>query len=232
MSSITQALQFVNHEIQQALAQAHRPSDAVDLLAVSKTKPLSDIAAAYQAGQRKFGENYVQEGVDKINLSQQQAWLNDPIEWHFIGPLQSNKTRLVAEHFDWMQTLDRAKIADRLAAQRPSNMAPLQVCIQVNISGEQAKSGVSLEDVNHLAAHISQQPQLCLRGLMAIPQNLNQGQELAQQFAAMAKKYAELQSQYASVDTLSMGMSGDMQLAINNGSTMVRVGSAIFGQRS
>lgn len=232
MSSITQALQFVNHQIQQALAQAHRPANSVDLLAVSKTKPLSDIAQAYQAGQRRFGENYVQEGVDKIIESQQQAWLNDPIEWHFIGPLQSNKTRLVAEHFDWMQTLDRAKIADRLAAQRPEQMAPLQVCIQVNISQENAKSGVSLAEVDALAAHIAQQPKLTLRGLMAIPENLGQGQALAEQFKAMSEKFAELQQQYASVDTLSMGMSGDMQLAINHGSTMVRVGSAIFGQRS
>lgn len=232
MSSITQALQFVNQEIQQALAKAHRPADAVDLLAVSKTKPLSDIASAYQAGQRSFGENYVQEGVDKIIESQQQSWLKEPIEWHFIGPLQSNKTRLVAEHFDWMQTLERAKIADRLAAQRPSNMAPLQVCIQVNISQEPAKSGVLLEDVDALAAHIAKQPALTLRGLMAIPQKLEQGQELATQFAAMQQKFSELQQQYSSVDTLSMGMSGDMQMAINNGSTMVRVGSAIFGQRN
>ncbi|BEU02074.1 UPF0001 protein [Agarivorans sp. OAG1] len=232
MSSITQALQFVNQEIQQALAKAHRPTDAVDLLAVSKTKPLSDIASAYQAGQRSFGENYVQEGVDKIIESQQQSWLKEPIEWHFIGPLQSNKTRLVAEHFDWMQTLERAKIADRLAAQRPSNMAPLQVCIQVNISQEPAKSGVLLEDVDALAAHIAKQPALTLRGLMAIPQKLEQGQELATQFAAMQQKFSELQQQYSSVDTLSMGMSGDMQMAINNGSTMVRVGSAIFGQRN
>ncbi|GAD01604.1 YggS family pyridoxal phosphate-dependent enzyme [Agarivorans albus] len=232
MSSITQALQFVNQEIQQALAKAHRPADAVDLLAVSKTKPLSDIASAYQAGQRSFGENYVQEGVDKIIESQQQSWLKEPIEWHFIGPLQSNKTRLVAEHFDWMQTLERAKIADRLAAQRPSNMAPLQVCIQVNISQEPAKSGVLLEDVFALAAHIAKQPALTLRGLMAIPQKLEQGQELATQFAAMQQKFSELQQQYSSVDTLSMGMSGDMQMAINNGSTMVRVGSAIFGQRN
>ncbi|WP_221074617.1 YggS family pyridoxal phosphate-dependent enzyme [Agarivorans aestuarii] len=232
MSSITQALQFVNQEIQQALAKAHRPADAVDLLAVSKTKPLSDIATAYQAGQRSFGENYVQEGVDKILESQQQSWLKDPIEWHFIGPLQSNKTRLVAEYFDWMQTLERAKIADRLAAQRPSNMAPLQVCIQVNISQEPAKSGALLEDVLALAAHIAKQPALTLRGLMAIPQKLEQGQELAAQFAAMQQKFSELQQQYSSVDTLSMGMSGDMQMAINNGSTMVRVGSAIFGQRN
>jgi pyridoxal phosphate enzyme (YggS family) len=130
-----------------------------------------------------------------------------------------------------MQTLDRAKIADRLAAQRPEQMAPLQVCIQVNISQEQAKSGVSLEEVDALAAHIAQQPKLNLRGLMAIPQNLEQGQALAEQFRAMGEKFAELQQQYASVDTLSMGMSGDMQLAINHGSTMVRVGSAIFGQR-
>ncbi|WP_220718828.1 YggS family pyridoxal phosphate-dependent enzyme [Agarivorans litoreus] len=232
MSSITQALQFVNQEIQQALAKAHRPANAVELLAVSKTKPLSDIAAAYLAGQRSFGENYVQEGVNKIIESQQQSWLKDPIEWHFIGPLQSNKTRLVAEHFDWMQTLERAKIADRLAAQRPSNMAPLQVCIQVNISQEPAKSGVLLEDVFALAAHIAKQPALTLRGLMAIPQKLEQGQELAAQFAAMQQKFGELQQQYSSVDTLSMGMSGDMQMAINNGSTMVRVGSAIFGQRN
>ncbi|WP_432454348.1 MULTISPECIES: YggS family pyridoxal phosphate-dependent enzyme [unclassified Agarivorans] len=231
MSSITQALQFVNQEIQQALAQAHRPPNSVALLAVSKTKPLSDIAAAYQAGQRLFGENYVQEGVDKIVQSRQQTWLKDPIEWHFIGPLQSNKTRLVAEHFDWMQTLARDKIAERLNAQRPNKMAPLQVCLQVNISQESAKSGLSLTQVDELAAYVASLPNLTLRGLMAIPQKLDNDQRLDQQFKAMAEKFSQLQQQYASVDTLSMGMSGDMQDAINHGSTMVRIGSAIFGQR-
>ncbi|WP_432461030.1 YggS family pyridoxal phosphate-dependent enzyme [Agarivorans sp. QJM3NY_25] len=231
MSSITQALQFVNQEIQQALAQAHRPQNSVALLAVSKTKPLSDIAAAYQAGQRLFGENYVQEGVDKIVQSRQQTWLKDPIEWHFIGPLQSNKTRLVAEHFDWMQTLARDKIAERLNAQRPNKMAPLQVCLQVNISQESAKSGLSLTQVDELAAYVASLPNLTLRGLMAIPQKLDNDQRLDQQFKAMAEKFSQLQQQYASVDTLSMGMSGDMQDAINHGSTMVRIGSAIFGQR-
>ncbi|MGY5452230.1 YggS family pyridoxal phosphate-dependent enzyme [Agarivorans sp. MS3-6] len=232
MSSITQALQFVNHEIQQALDKAHRPANAVALLAVSKTKPLSDIGLAYQAGQRLFGENYVQEGVDKIVESRQQDWLNDPIEWHFIGPLQSNKTRLVAENFAWLQTLDRAKIADRLNQQRPAGMPPLQVCLQVNVSQESTKSGLSLDQVDELAAHVAQQPNLCLRGLMAIPQQVENNQQLETQFAAMAKKFSQLQQQYASVDTLSMGMSGDMNTAINHGSTMVRVGSAIFGQRS
>lgn len=201
------------------------------LLAVSKTKPFSAIEQAYAAGQRAFGENYVQEGVDKILAAQQQDWQQDPIEWHFIGPLQSNKTRLVAEHFDWMQTVDRLKIAERLNQQRPADLAPLKVCLQVNISGESTKSGLNIEQVLPLAEEIVKLDKLELKGLMAIPQ-ATQDEQLEQQFAEMQRCYRALQTRFPGVDTLSIGMSGDMQAAINAGSTMVRIGTAIFGARN
>ncbi|WP_026957707.1 YggS family pyridoxal phosphate-dependent enzyme [Aliagarivorans taiwanensis] len=231
MTSITQGLEFVNQQIRQACEQAQRDPQSVTLLAVSKTKPFSAIEQAYAAGQRAFGENYVQEGVDKILTAQQQDWLQDPIEWHFIGPLQSNKTRLVAEHFDWMQTVDRLKIAERLNQQRPTDLAPLKVCLQVNISGESTKSGLNIEQVLPLAEEIVKLDKLELKGLMAIPQ-ATQDEQLEQQFAEMQRCYRALQTRFPGVDTLSIGMSGDMQAAINAGSTMVRIGTAIFGARN
>ncbi|GGP85233.1 YggS family pyridoxal phosphate enzyme [Shewanella ulleungensis] len=198
------------------------------MLAVSKTKPINDIIAAYEAGQRQFGENYVQEGETKITAL---AADYPDIEWHFIGPLQSNKTKIVAEHFDWMHTVSRDKIAQRLNDQRPDSKLPLNVCIQVNISQEDSKSGVDANQVATLALTISQLPNLTLRGLMAIPTATDNTQLQQQEFANLKVLYDQLKLQYPSIDTLSMGMSGDMDIAIANGSTMVRIGSAIFGER-
>jgi pyridoxal phosphate enzyme (YggS family) len=199
----------------------------VKLLAVSKTKPVSDIVQAYEAGQRFFAENSVQEGVEKINTLN---YLTD-IEWHFIGPLQSNKSRLVAENFDWMHTIDRLKIAQRLNDQRTA-WKPLNVCIQVNIDDDANKSGVSAEDIEDLAQAIQLMPNLVLRGLMAIPKANQLKSEQLISFAKMTELFSQLQINYATVDTLSMGMSADMHNAISSGSTMVRIGTAIFGARN
>ena len=206
---------------------AKRDPNTVRLLAVSKTKPNDAIKEAYNAGQRMFGENYVQEGIQKVQELKDLA----DIEWHFIGPLQSNKTRVVAEHFDWVQSIERTKIADRLNEQRPTEKGPLQVCIQVNISEEDNKSGATPEETLTLAAHIESLPHLTLRGLMAIPANTKSEAEQKRAFEAMNTLYQTLQSQYAQVDTLSIGMSGDMKAAIECGSSMVRIGTAIFGAR-
>ena len=227
METIAERLKSVQITVKQSTLSAHRPTNAVKLLAVSKTKPVSDIVHAYEAGQRLFGENYVQEGVEKI-LGLQTL---DDIEWHYIGPLQSNKTRLVAENFAWVHTIDRLKIAQRLNAQTPSNKI-LNVCIQVNIDDDQNKAGISAEQLDDLAKAISELPNLSLRGLMTIPKaNQSQAQQTTS-FAHMSLLFEDLKKHYFSVDTLSMGMSGDMQNAINNGSTMVRVGTAIFGSRN
>ncbi|WP_025819877.1 YggS family pyridoxal phosphate-dependent enzyme [Shewanella marina] len=228
MTTISDRLLQAQQRIELAAKKSNREAGEITLLAVSKTKPISQIEAAYQAGQRKFGENYVQEGVDKITQMQTQY---PDIEWHFIGPLQSNKSKLIAEHFDWMHTLDRDKIAQRLASQRPSGMAPLNVCIQVNISQEQSKSGIAIDDIEQLADKISQMPQLNLRGLMAIPtatDDLTIQQHECQQ---LNNAFLKLKQRYPMLDTLSIGMSNDLEIAIANGSTMVRIGSAIFGAR-
>ncbi|CCJ82820.1 Hypothetical protein YggS, proline synthase co-transcribed bacterial homolog PROSC [Cronobacter dublinensis 1210] len=196
---------------------------------MSKTKPASAIAEAIDAGQRAFGENYVQEGVDKIQHFREAGV--EGLTWHFIGPLQSNKSRLVAEHFDWCHTVDRLRIATRLNEQRPDAMAPLNVLIQVNISDEQSKSGIALSELDALAAAVAALPRLRLRGLMAIPAP---EKEYARQFAVaseMAAAFATLKARYPTVDTLSLGMSDDMEAAIAAGSTMVRIGTAIFGAR-
>lgn len=228
MTTIADRISIAQSRINQAAQNCSRSSAEISLLAVSKTKPISDIIAAYQAGQRLFGENYVQEGETKITALQ----ANYPdIEWHFIGPLQSNKSKIVAEHFDWMHTLSRDKIAQRLHEQRPSNKPPLNVCIQVNISQEESKSGVNAEDVATLALTINSLSKLTLRGLMAIPTATNDEQIQQQEFAQLKQLFDQLKQQYPSVDTLSMGMSNDMDIAIANGSTMVRIGSAIFGER-
>ena len=226
METIAERLKSVQITVKQSTLDTHRPSNAVKLLAVSKTKPVSDIVQAYKAGQRLFGENYVQEGVEKIQALQTL----DDIEWHFIGPLQSNKTRLVAEHFDWVQTIDRLKIAQRLNDQISSNKT-INVCIQVNIDGDENKAGISADKLDDFAKAIAALPNLILRGLMTIPK-VNQSQaEQAASFAQMALLFEDLKEHYSSVDTLSMGMSTDMQNAINHSSTMVRVGTAIFGSR-
>ncbi|WP_108649348.1 YggS family pyridoxal phosphate-dependent enzyme [Dongshaea marina] len=232
MCEIKQCLQQVQARIDSAATTAGRPTHQIQLLAVSKTKPLAAVKAAIEAGQTRFGENYVQEGIEKIQALADDPQFTQKIEWYFIGPLQSNKTRPVAEHFDWVQSVDRYKIATRLSEQRPPTLAPLNICLQVNISGEPSKSGTSLEQLAELAAEVSQLPNLKLRGLMAIPENTQDQQQLAKQMEALHQAYLELQQQDPDIDTLSIGMSSDLELAINHGSTMVRIGTAIFGARN
>lgn len=229
MTTIAERVESALNSISQYMKAKENLSSTqqVNLLAVSKTKPAEDIIAAYEAGLRKFGENYVQEGVEKIEALEGL----DDIEWHFIGPLQSNKSALVAEHFDWMQSIDRLKIAQRLNDQRSVRKAPLQVCIQVNISDETQKSGVPPEQVLPLAEQVARMPKLRLRGLMTIPKANASNTELTDQFNRVHALYNELQSQYDFIDTLSMGMSGDWQTAIDCGSTMIRMGTALFGPR-
>jgi hypothetical protein len=229
MTDIAHNLTQVRDKISAAVALCGRAPEEVTLLAVSKTKPASAIEEAIAAGQRAFGENYVQEGVEKIRYFQEAG--QNALQWHFIGPLQSNKSRLVAEHFDWCHTVDRLRIASRLSEQRPAHLPPLNVLIQVNISDETSKSGIAPEDVDALAAEVAALPGLCLRGLMAIPAPES---EYVRQFAVaqqMAVAFARLKTRYPSVDTLSLGMSDDMDAAIAAGSTMVRIGTAIFGAR-
>ncbi|WP_088329904.1 YggS family pyridoxal phosphate-dependent enzyme [Lacimicrobium sp. SS2-24] len=229
MKTIAERLKSASDSIRQLCQTVNLPPDQVALLAVSKTKPIEDIRCAYEAGQRLFGENYVQEGVEKIQALDD---LTD-IQWHFIGPLQSNKTRAVATHFDWMQSLDRIKIAKRLNDQRPEDKPPLQVLIQINISHDQRKSGLENDtELFALAEQIAALPNLNLRGLMAIPAaGLDDAQQLAV-FIRMRRLFDGLRARFPQADTLSMGMSGDMHNAIKAGSTMVRLGTAIFGARS
>ncbi|MCE2596272.1 YggS family pyridoxal phosphate-dependent enzyme [Motilimonas cestriensis] len=231
MSTLSKQLTTVLSQIEQAASAAHRDKHEIKLLAVSKTKPVAQIKAAYAAGQRLFGENYVQEGIEKIQALSQDADIVEPIEWHFIGPLQSNKTKPVAEHFNWVQSIDRLKIAQRLNDQRPEHLAPLNICLQVNISGEASKSGTTLSQVIELASQVSALPRLKLRGIMAIPQATDDENILNDSFQQLHRLYLQLQQTYPDIDTLSMGMSGDMIPAIANGSSMVRVGTAIFGAR-
>ncbi|ENI4129291.1 YggS family pyridoxal phosphate-dependent enzyme [Vibrio fluvialis] len=230
MSSIQQNLEHITSQIENTQQKCGRPRSSVQLLAVSKTKPVEAILEAAQAGQRAFGENYVQEGCDKVQFFAEHHPELD-LEWHFIGPLQSNKTRLIAEHFDWMHTIDRAKIAQRLSEQRPAHLPPLQVLIQVNTSGEASKSGISENDLFTLAELISGLPNLTLRGLMSIPENVPDYPSQLAAFRQLAALKDRLAEKYDGIDTLSMGMSGDMEAAIEAGSTIVRIGTAIFGQR-
>ena len=229
MNDIAHNLAQVRDKISAAATRCGRASEEITLLAVSKTKPASAIAEAIDAGQRAFGENYVQEGVDKIRDFQEQGVTD--LQWHFIGPLQSNKSRLVAEHFDWCHTIDRLRIATRLNEQRPAEMSALNVLIQVNISDENSKSGITLDELDALAAEVAALPRLTLRGLMAIPAPES---SYERQFAVaqqMAVAFEALKARYKTVDTLSLGMSDDMEAAIAAGSTMVRIGTAIFGAR-
>lgn len=231
MTTITDSISDNLAQVKAAIRAAEKLSNrhtAVQLLAVSKTKPAVIIEQAYQAGQRLFGENYVQEGVEKVTQLQH---LQD-IEWHFIGPIQSNKTRDVAQHFAWVHSIDRLKIARRLAEQRPANIPPLQVLIQVNIDDEASKAGVQAAELAALASDIAKFPQLTLRGLMTIPAAQPTAAAQEQSMAAMYGLFSDLQTQYKTVDTLSMGMSNDMQVAIAHGATLVRIGTAIFGARS
>lgn len=229
MNDIAHNLAQVRAKISAAAKACGRAPEEITLLAVSKTKPASAVAEAFEAGHRAFGENYVQEGVDKILHFREQGVKG--LQWHFIGPLQSNKSRLVAEHFDWCHTVDRLKIASRLSEQRPASLPPLNVLIQVNISDEQSKSGIALALVDALAAQVVELPGVQLRGLMAIPAP---EADYERQFAVarqMAVAFDALKVRYPSVDTLSLGMSDDMEAAIAAGSTLVRIGTAIFGAR-
>ncbi len=223
-------LHAVQARIAKACADSGRPGSSVQLLAVSKTFSADDVRQVAAFGQRDYGENYIQEGVDKIIASQGQT---PALVWHCIGPIQSNKTKLVAEHFDWAHTVDRLKIAQRLNDQRPAHLAPLNVCLQVNIDGGETKSGIAPVEVLALAAEVSKLPRLTLRGLMTIPDPVD-GFEL--QLAVHAKARALFDEVKAALnlpqfDTLSMGMTGDLEAAVQAGSTMVRVGTAIFGGR-
>ena len=221
----------VHARIAAAARVAGRAADAIQLLAVSKTFPADAVRAAAATGQTAFGENYVQEGVAKVQaLADLSPKLN--LDWHFIGPLQSNKTRQVAEHFAWVHGVERLKIAERLAAQRPANLPTLQVLIQVNVSGESSKSGIAPDEVLDLARGISALPALRLRGLMAIPEPTDDLDVQRARFRTVADCLKTLIQQGFPVDTLSMGMSADLESAIAQGSTLVRVGTAIFGQRT
>jgi len=225
--SITQQLLAVEARINKACELAKRPSQQVCLVAVSKTKPLSMVLEAYDQGQRHFGENYLQDALEKISANPHKD-----IVWHFIGAVQSNKTRSIAENFAWVHTIEREKIAQRLNDQRPAELPPLKVCLQVNISSEANKSGISLADLPSLAAKVNALPKLELAGLMCIPA-ANQTQAKQQQaFADMAKAQQQLQQTYPQLTALSMGMSADLELAIAHGATMVRIGTDIFGARN
>ncbi len=221
---IEQNILKVRDSIREACKAAQRAPDEVQLLAVSKKHPAQAIREAFESGQRFFAENYCQEALDK-----QQALSDLDIEWHFIGPIQSNKTRSLATHFEWIHSLDRLKIATRLNDQRPEDMPPLNVLIQYNVDQESQKAGADLTEITELTESIVQLPKLKLRGLMAIP-DPEQNPEIS--FAKVAQVFKTLQKRYDSIDTLSMGMSNDLAPAIANGATMVRIGTAIFGQRT
>ena len=228
MTTIGDNLQSQRARLWRACEQAGRPPDAVRLLAVSKTFGPDAVRDALAAGQLAFGENYVQEGVDKIAA----VGAVPGIEWHCIGPLQSNKTRPVAEHFDWVQSVDRLKIAQRLSEQRPAHLAPLQVCIQVNVDGGANKSGVTPTELPALASAVAALPRLKLRGLMAIPEPAPDAASARAVFAQVRVLFEALNTQGLGLDTLSMGMSDDLEPAVAAGSTMVRVGRGVFGARS
>ena len=231
MSPISYNLQAVRERIAAGARAALRDPQTVQLLAVSKTQSADAVMAAADAGQRAFGENYLQEAVDKM-ASVRAARPELMLEWHFIGPIQSNKTRPIAEHFDWVHSVDREKIAHRLSEQRPLHLPPLNICLQVNISGEDTKSGVALQDVAAVAKAIAGLPHLKLRGLMAIPEPVGTIEQQREPFRKMRQLFDALNKEGLALDTLSMGMSADMDAAILEGATIVRVGTAIFGQRN
>ena len=230
MSTIEQNLQAVRDAIAQAALEARRAPDAVTLLAVSKTFGADAVLAAARAGQTAFGENYLQEALDKI-AAVKLALPQGALAWHFIGPIQSNKTRPIAEHFDWVHTVEREKIAARLSEQRPAGLPDLNICLQVNISGEASKSGVAPADLPALAHAVAQLPRLRLRGLMAIPEPETEITLQRAAFAQLRALYEQLNADGLALDTLSMGMSADLRAAVLEGATIVRVGSAIFGSR-
>jgi pyridoxal phosphate enzyme (YggS family) len=228
MTMIGGNLQQVRARIVTACTAAGRDPASVRLLAVSKTFPAEAVREAHGAGQTAFGENYVQEGVAKIEAL---ADLRDRLEWHCIGPLQSNKTRVVAEHFDWVHGIERLKIAERLAEQRPPQLPPLQVCLQVNVDAGANKSGVSPDEALPLARAVAALPRLRLRGLMAIPEPAPDFEAQRELFLRVVALFGQLRADGMNLDTLSLGMSADLEAAIAAGSTMVRVGTAIFGRR-
>lgn len=227
MTTIPTQLVAVRERLRRACQAAGRSDDSVTLLAVSKTFGADAVQAAYAAGQTWFGENYIQEAVTKITALREL-----PLVWHCIGPIQSNKTRLVAEHFDWVHTVDRLKVAQRLSEQRPAHLAPLQVCVQVNVDGGPTKSGVQPDEALALAQAVAQLPRLRLRGLMCIPDPAPDFEAECALFTRARDLFDELNAAGLGLDTLSMGMSADLEAAVASGSTLVRVGSAIFGARS
>jgi PLP dependent protein len=229
MASIELKLQQLRQRIGDACTLAERPVQSVTLLAVSKTQPAEAVRRAHAAGQRFFGENYVQEALAKIEAL---ADLRANLEWHLIGPLQSNKTREVAAAFDWVHTVDRLKIAQRLSEQRPAHLPPLQVCVQINVSGEASKAGVEPAEASALALAVSLLPRLRLRGLMSIPEPVDGLEAQRAPHRRLRELFEALQSQGLALDTLSMGMSADLEAAIAEGSTMLRVGTSIFGERA
>jgi PLP dependent protein len=224
MDSISQRLTHIRTEINALQQLARRPPQSVLLLAVSKTKPASDIALAYQAGQRHFGENYSQEALKK---QQQLGAFN--ISWHFIGPIQSNKTKDIAKYFNWVHSVDSLKIARRLSDQRPDHLSPLNICLQVNISGENSKSGIAVDDLPALCATVALLPRLKLRGVMAIPLPQDDFERQRQPYQQLRQAVEKLHNPL--LDTFSFGMSGDLKAAIFEGATIVRIGSALFGSR-
>jgi pyridoxal phosphate enzyme (YggS family) len=233
MHKIDDKLAKVTARIHQAAIAAGRDPQTVQLIAVSKTQPAAAVAEAYAWGQRAFGENYLQEALDKQAALQTFPNLEPhSIEWHFIGPIQSNKTRPIAAHFSWVHSVDRLKIAQRLSEQRPDELPPLNICVQVNIDDETTKSGVALADLPELVAAIQPLPRLQLRGLMAIPAATNNPAQQRAAFAKLRNALSALNEQGFALDCLSMGMSGDMEAAIAEGATFVRVGTDIFGARA
>ncbi|HEX8955164.1 MAG TPA: YggS family pyridoxal phosphate-dependent enzyme [Burkholderiaceae bacterium] len=230
MSSIPENLQAVLERIRAVKIHSGREREEVALLAVSKTFDADAVIEAAEAGQSAFGENYLQEALDKkraILAARSDLLLN----WHFIGPIQSNKTRPIAENFDWVHSIEREKVARRLSEQRPAHLPPLNVCLQVNVSGEASKSGVAPEELSALAHAVAKLPQLRLRGLMAIPEPERDEEKQRAPFRALRGMLERLRAEGLELDTLSMGMSGDMDAAIAEGATIVRVGTAIFGKR-
>jgi len=225
-ATIEQKFNKVLNRISKAALDAQRDPGSITLMAVSKTKPPQDIILAYQAGARHFGENYLQEAQHKI------AALNAlPITWHFIGPIQSNKTRPIAELFDWVHSVDRLKVAQRLSDQRPHELNPLQICLQVNVSNEPTKSGVALHEAEALALAIDALPNIVLRGLMAIPEPSDEFEAQQSAFLKVRDLFEQIQRHIPHIDTLSMGMSQDLEAAIAEGATIVRIGTDIFGAR-
>lgn len=226
MTAILSNLQAVQQAIAASALQAQRNPADIQLLAVSKNFPAAAVREAFAAGQTALGENYLQEALEKM------AQLRDlPLEWHFIGPIQSNKTRQIAENFAWVHSVDRLKIAQRLSEQRPSNLPPLNICLQVNVSGEASKSGVAAQELEALAQHVAQLPNLKLRGLMAIPAPEPDFAAQRVAFAHLHKLYKSLNNHGVTLDTLSAGMSHDFAAAIHEGATIIRIGTAIFGKR-